>query len=352
MSQLTITSYSPEHREAVAEFQELLWQGGTRRNAAYLDWKYAQNPYVDHRYIVLAWAGDGLAGMVGAFGALWEMGNGDRVMLPCLADTVVAPGLRGSPLFLSMLDTLLEHLRADAVPWLLDFGDQPAGPAMLMRGWRAIGPWAIASSGARPKEAVTRHWVDGEEELSVGPRSAVPVRFRSTVDPAALGDFAVNPDPGGRVRHVRDAEYLHWRFSNPLATYYFLTAGERQLHGYLVAHRARLDALDGPTPTTIMECEAQSEEIWLDLIELALSRLAGREVLMWARDLSAPRLSGLQSLGLGLHLPTGRITKDANLPNMLVSSTGTALGSDSSQLSHLNHPSEWDLRAVCGRSWR
>src|SRR5215203_2506209 len=113
MTEYRITGYMPRDLRAVVHLQRLLWCGGSRGNAAYLDWKYRQNPYLDQRYLVLAWAGDELAGMVGAFGACWEANGRDRVMLPCLADTVVEPEHLGGPLFGRLLDELIEWLRAD-----------------------------------------------------------------------------------------------------------------------------------------------------------------------------------------------------------------------------------------------
>lgn len=353
MTDYRLTGYRPDHRRAVTHLQRLLWGGGTRGNAAYLDWKYHQNPYLDHRYLVLAWAGDELVGMIGAFGACWEMPGLDRTMLPCLADTVVAPEHRGGPLFNRMLDELIARLHADGVPWLLDFGDQPAAPAMLMRGWQAIGPWAVAIAGREEPDAERRRWRGTGRTRLQGSRSGAAMRPFQTARPsalAAMAAFVAQLQPGTGVRHVRDAQYFTWRSRNPLARYFYLAAGPREPDGYLVAHRSRTDAEEGPTPTTIVECEAARDDVWMDLLEAALSRLPGTVAIMWARDISPARLAGLGALGFRLDEPTGRLTRDAHLPNLLVRSTGALAGS--SPLAALASPSAWDLRAVCGRSWR
>jgi hypothetical protein len=355
MTEYLITGYTPGDRRAVAYLQRLLWHGGPRHNTAYLEWKYRQNPYLDHRYIVLAWDGDELVGMIGAFGAYWEANSRDRMMLPCLADTVVATEHRGGPLFGRMLDELIDRLRADGVPWLLDFGDQPAGPAMLMQGWKAIGPWALAAA-RRERPIAERHsWTRRHRPRIRGSRSGIAILPTQTAHPSSLAAMAalVAQLPlGNGVRHVRDTQYLTWRYQNPLAHYFYLAAGLQELDGYLVAHCSRVDpdAQGRPTPTTIIDCEATSDEVWIDLLEVALSLLPGSVVLMWARDVSPGRLAGLGPVGFELDEPTGRLTRDVHLPNLLVHSMGIL--AESSPFAKLDMPSAWDLRAVCGRSWR
>ena len=349
-----IESYKPCNEGAVASLQQLLWQGGLRRNAAYLDWKYYQNPYLDHRYIMLAWAGPELVGMVGAFGAYWEGRNRSRLMLPCLADTVVAPGHQGGPLFGYMLDEIVARLRVDGIPWILDFGDQPAGPAMLMRGWKAIGPWPIAVARRQGPVAMERAWLRPNGFLLRGSRSKIAIQITQTTPASSLAGMAAlvaQLPAGNRVRHVRDRKYFIWRSRNPLAHYFYLTAGSQKMEGYLVAHRGRVDPNPKmqATPTTITECEAATDDLWMDLLEVALSCLPGSVVLMWARDTSPTRLNELRSVGFELDQPTGRLTQDWHLPNLLVRSTGVP---SVSPFANLDASSAWDLRAVCGRSWR
>lgn len=348
----TLTTYSAGHSTAVAELQQLLWQGGPAGNARYLDWKYFQNPYVDNPYLVLAWSDDRLVGMIGAFGACWEIPGRGREMLPCLADTVIVPAHRGSALFMRMLDHLLPRLAADGVPWLLDFGDQPAGPAMVMRGWKAIGPWAVASTGPRTFERRRHQGGGGDPQGAVtGRRSGRIVRALESLDANAVAELIARTTSTDRARHVRDVPYLQWRFRNPLAHYYYVAAGEETaLQGCLVGHRTRVDALDGDTPTTIMDCEAISDEIWADLIDAALGWLPGREVLMWARDLTPARMGMLAGLGLTIRRPTGRLTADVGFPNLLICPTGAPFGSET--VAGLSDPSLWDLSFICGRSWR
>jgi hypothetical protein len=151
-----------------------------------------------------------------------------------------------------------------------------------------------------------------------------------------------------RIRHVRDPFYLEWRHRNPLARFVFLVAGSTGLDGYLVAHQRRY-ADRSADPTTITECEAASDEVWADLLEAALA-LPGSVVWLWARDLTPARVALLRQLRFTLDAPTGRLTQDGHLPHLIVKSIGAPTGA--CLLPDLTSPSSWDLRGVCGRSWR
>jgi hypothetical protein len=51
-----------------------------------------------------------------------------------------------------------------------------------------------------------------------------------------------------------------------------------------------------------------------------------------------------------IQVPTGRLTADIDFPNLLVCPTGAPCSGPT--LSRLSDVSLWDLRAICGRSWR
>ncbi|GAA0636794.1 hypothetical protein GCM10010174_68110 [Kutzneria viridogrisea] len=347
----SVTGCTPADYADIADIQEGLLAGGRDGNLAYLKWKYGANPYLDDRYTVLARSGGAgggdLIGMVGVFGSCWEAG-GQRFVLPCLTDTIVAPEYRNSSAFHDMVDTVLELLRRDGVPWLLDFGDQGTIPSMLVRGWRMVGPWAQSAltrpEGFRPPAA----WE--EVPPSSGANSGVLLRATPGADLDAMVAVARGVPQDGRVRVVRDRAYFTWRAANPLARYYYLVAGGEEPQGYLVAHRSGVDTDEGPTPTTIVECEARTDEVFADLVLAAHERLPGRRVVMGTRDVCRAGLDVLTSLGADIVQPTGRFTRDRPLPNLIIRDTGTA--GVLAELAGLLEPEVWDFRGVTGRGWR
>ncbi|MEU7641434.1 GNAT family N-acetyltransferase [Streptomyces sp. NPDC039016] len=346
MTGFSLTGCTARDRLEIADFQDSLWRGGTAANLAYMDWKYGANPYLDDRYVTLAREGGELVGMVGVFGACWEVA-GERFTLPCLTDTVVAPRYQGSPLFRILTDEVVARLRADGVPWLLDFGDQGAGPAMLMNGWRPIGPWGQAVLKRAKPLVADRPW----HELAAvrGAGSGLVVRPLEAVDAEAMAGLVDRLPAGTGLRPVRDAGYFRWRAANPLARYFHLVAGDDPIEGYLIGHRSGVDTDDGGTPTTIVDCEATSDAVFADLVTAAVEQLPGAEVLMWVRDLPAARIAALRARGAELDEPTGLFTRDMYLPNLVIRATGADVPG---ALSSIHGPDMWNLSGVSGRAWR
>ncbi|WP_159787001.1 GNAT family N-acetyltransferase [Streptomyces sp. NHF165] len=346
MTGFSFTGCTPHDRLEIADFQDSLWRGGRRANLAYLDWKYATNPHLDDRYVTLAREDGELAGMVGVFGSCWEVA-GERFTLPCLTDTVVAPRHQGSSLFRMLTDEVVARLRADGVPWVLDFGDQGAGPAMLMNGWRLIGPWAQAVVTRDKPLVAERPW----HELPAVRGAASGLTLHPLPDVAAetMAGLVARLPGGPGPRPVRDAAYFRWRAANPLARYFHLVAGDGPVEGYLIGHRSGVDTDDGETPTTIVDCEATSDAVFADLVETALAWLPGAQVLMWTRDLPARRVAALRALGAELDAPTGQFTRDMYLPSLMVRATGAE---PPPALRGIDSPEGWNLSGVSGRAWR
>jgi GNAT superfamily N-acetyltransferase len=344
----SITGCTPADHPEIAAIQEGLWAGGADGNQAYLEWKYHANPYLDDRYTVLARDDRGrLVGMVGVFGSCWEA-EGQRFVLPCVTDTIVAPEHRNRPVFHEMVDAVLDRLRRDGIPWLLDFGDQGTIPSMLIRGWRMVGPWS-QSVLTRQGDVLDRlPW--SRVPPTYGVRSGVPIRATLEPDVPAMVRVVRGLPADGRVRVARDAAHFTWRAANPLARYYYLLAGDREPEGYLVAHRSGVDTDDGRTPTTIVECEAGSDDVYADLVLAAHQLLPGRRLIMWTRDMSDAGRAVLAGLGTEVVQPTGRFTRDRPLPNLLVRDTG--VDQVPAPLADLVKPDVWDFRGVSGRGWR
>ncbi|MET9498116.1 hypothetical protein [Streptomyces sp. NPDC006552] len=350
---ITLSSCTPADHAEVCALQEGLWAGGPASNQAYLEWKYHANPFLDDRYTVLARTGpaDGsaLVGVVGVFGSPWEY-RGRRLTLPCLTDTILADSHRNSPLFHEMVDEVLTRLRRDGIPWLLDFGDQGTVPALLIRGWQQVGVWG---------QSVLTRTTDADpggpwDDLPVlrGARSGLRITASRTPDLNAMTEVVRDVPDDGRVRVARDASYFAWRAANPLARYFHLVARSEEggAQGYLVAHRSGVDGDDGPTPTTVVECEARTEEAYADLVRAAHETLPGTRVLMWTRDTPEAAAKVLADLGAEFVEPTGRPTRDRPLPGLLIRETGAA--PDPAGLPDLIRLDAWDFRGVSGRGWR
>ncbi len=330
-----LSMFEPDHLEGICELQDLLWGGGAQANSAYFGWKYQLNPYLEPIHVVLAMDNGRPVGMLGAFGALWETADGQTLLIPCLSDTVIAPSLRSTALFMSMLGRLVEDLRAGGHATLLDFGDQPSAAAMRLRGWKLVDRWAIATrpngAGLAGRSRATDLDIDLEPEPNLAELAAL----------ARAVPFA------GAIRHVRDTGYFRWRHANPLARYRYLVArraGEAQ--GYLLLHRPK-GRWAMNAPTVLADSAAADDETWTRLLAHASALCGDEHLQVPARNLSPIRQAALEASGFAVQHPTGYITRDIDLPHLLLREILPA-----NQPVGLSQSSTWDLSATCGRSWR
>ena len=105
------TCYRPELWDSIVSLFGL-----TRTDqlaAAYLDWKYTRNPYIETPLIYLVTRGDEIVGMRGAYGTKWEIGAAageDGVVVPCFGDLVIAPEHRDRGLVTEIMRMALRDL--------------------------------------------------------------------------------------------------------------------------------------------------------------------------------------------------------------------------------------------------
>lgn len=103
-----------------------------------------------------------------------------------------------------------------------------------------------------------------------GRRSAGPVMLSRSPRPREMADLVARLPWGGGIRHVRDADYLAWRFRNPLHEYRFLFWDDGGLQGYLVLQRYLSECADQGC-VNIADWEAADEHIRSGLLEAALT---------------------------------------------------------------------------------
>jgi GNAT superfamily N-acetyltransferase len=313
MSDYEIVPYEPKFRDALLELQSFLWGKNQKANAAYLDWKYFQNPYAGVARIYLALHDGKVVAMRGLFGTLWEVGTPPvSVNMPCAADLVIAPEHRGRGVFTK----LMEHIQADesandACPYLLNLS---AGTATrlgsLTMGWRSVGPLPVTAStqpadwwgrftrttvGAlgrvlRPSSAPFL-WIDRHLHRDGG-RIGPHVFVSDEPRPEAMAQLVRRLGHDGRVRHRRDESYFEWRFRQPRAVYRFFFRVDDGLDAYLVLHSKR----DSGGPVTIVDCESVSPGGASELLTAALRLGVAARVSTWSCTLSAESRATLRRL--------------------------------------------------------
>jgi hypothetical protein len=300
-----IVRYSDEFKSQVLKLQAHHWGPDLALNAAYLEWKYEDNPYVKTPLTYLAlWEGD-VVGMRGLCGARWEIGSsGQAVSVLCASDLVIAPAHRNRGLLNTMTMTALKDLVNSDYRYVFNLSPSPVTYlSFLAMGWRSIGPletmrwqatggtilrWLLGHgqtlrhfypSSRRLRTEAKRETAPslagacrtfssldanrGGEARAVSPHVSVHQRPR----PEAMAELIARIGSDGRMRHVRDAQYFGWRFRNPKSIYRFLLWEGTRLEGYLVL-RTRVHAVR--KIVSIVDWEATNGQVREDLLRAAI----------------------------------------------------------------------------------
>ena len=303
-----IVPYSAEHKPLVAELARHLWSPDPRLNERYLDWKYHHNPYVRDPLLYLAFVGDKLAGMRGAFGSLWEIGNpAEFFVLPYADDLVIDPAFRGQGLHRVIMNFALRDLAGRGYRYVVNLsaGKVTAKASMNIR-WRDAGTVRalyrrtlrktaadFLTDRAKPLPLLWRwahklstfsgrsgdHLFDRlDARFSAWDRDAASPFVHRTPLIREMSQLVARLPKDGRIRHVRDETFFAWRFSNPLYDYRFLHIGRERLRGYMVLQRSPFFIGDR---ASIVDWEAESDLIRAELLAAVIEDGRFPELCIW-----------------------------------------------------------------------
>jgi GNAT superfamily N-acetyltransferase len=303
-----IVPYARDFDSQIAELQTSLWSSDRALNAAYLRWKYVENPFRTDRVLMqLALSGGRVVAMRGMFGSLWEVGDAaTRHLFPHADDFVVAPGHRNRGVAHRIMTGLLAEAGRCGAPFAISFSVSPVTfVASLATGWRSAGSYRTVWSGTSASPtlervrnrlrrsrgfAVLRRWYAGGHFRRLDRRAGSAPSGMSLARqprPREMAELVARLPWDGRLRHVRDADYFAWRFRNPLSDYRFLYAGDRELKGYLVLQRFVSNRLDRGQ-VSIADWEAEDERTRAMLLDAALDAGCFRHLQTWTAGASEP----------------------------------------------------------------
>jgi hypothetical protein len=316
------TRYHPKYREGVVQLQTALWGSNLAINSDYLAWKYEQSPYLDEPLIHLALHNDRVVAMRGFCGAQWEIGHtGQVVIMPCTADTTIAPEHRRRGLLRQLLRFSDTDKALSAFPYILGLSaGAPVYFCALSEGWRVIGSYGtmvrtapirkLLQSG-RLKNLARRfkHHSSIAKLLSVATQLRRPhsplghIQITTEPRPEAMARLVERTDRPDKIRHVKDQRYYAWRFRSPLSSYRFFYWQKNTLDGFLVLQKSILPAAG---PAHIVEWAATNREVLIELLQAAVQYTGLGTIELWAATLPDEMVAFLceQSFTKGeSHLP-------------------------------------------------
>ena len=282
-----IRPYTESFRDQILELQTHHWGANAERNAAYLQWKYYENPYIEEPCITLALQEDRVVGMRGMYGACWQAGEpAESFVGPCAGDVVIHPTHRGHGLFDRMMQCAEAELARRGYRYAFNLSSSATTYINCLKlGWEGIGSLGHVKRAARKRKRIAAVW----GSLWSAPAADTP-------RPEAMAQLVRHSTRHGRIRHVRDAAYLSWRFRNPFSRYRFLfepEAPSADLHGFLVLQHP----VDEPSTLHIVDWEADDPGIFAGLLERAIRSKHQRRLETWSGCASPADQSRLRQSG-------------------------------------------------------
>jgi GNAT superfamily N-acetyltransferase len=365
-----VVPYSTEHKPLVAELQRHLWNPDEHLNASYLEWKYHQNPYISDPLIYLAFVGEKLVGMRGAFGTRWEVGNPAKFFtLPYADDLVIDPAYRRQGLHRVIMSFALRDLAERGYRYVVNLSANPITlkASMDMR-WRNAGKVKplhrrslrktaaeFLASRARRLPILWR-WANNLSDLSgrsgnhlfdrLDARFSASDRWRNSGSVFAqrtplareMAQLVARLPRDGRIRHARDETFFAWRFRNPLRNHRFLYVGRERLRGYVVLQQ--WPSVTGDR-ASIVDWEAESDLVRAELLSAAIECGEFPELYIWQLGASpsvVQMLEGYRFKSLGAPHENSVLVRSAgdDEPN-----TPWILGG-----CRLDDANQWDLRMI------
>jgi GNAT superfamily N-acetyltransferase len=353
MDDYEIRKYDLQFKNQLLQLQAHHWGRDNARNAAYFEWKYERNPYMEMPSIFLALKDEVVVGMLGMYGAKWEFGKDRQISFcPCPADVVVHPAHRRKGLFKRLMLAQFQDLTARGFvhTFALSAGTM-SYPGLISLGWKSIG--SIETMRRHQEQNFKRPLQKLKAALRLPEPRKKPffsldqvsgkrgIVIQKTARPEQMSQLVKRLSYDGRIRHVRDAPYFAWRFQNPFSQYRFLFYGSNVLDGYLVL-QASYDSCK--SSATIVDWEASTLEIRIELIQAALECGLFEDLFAWSAMLSDDVRVVLRDLGFK---PVSTTGGNHDSP-VLVRPLQDIENKENWKLGHycLFDRSSWDLRWV------
>jgi hypothetical protein len=304
------TRYQSRYREEVVQLQTAAaWIPDLALSAAYLAWKYDQNPYLNEPHIYLAVQNKRVVGMRGLCGAQWKIGQtGQNLVLPCAGDTIIAPEHRSQGLLRQLLRFQHADLALAAFPYILSFSaGAPVSYCSLSEGWRIVGAYGtlVRTSPIRKlfrldsTKNFARSWQRHpviNKLWRVATQLRRPALGRAEIltssDPRVeeMAWLVARTESSDKIRQHKDPRYYAWRFRSPLSRYRFLYWQRTTLEGFLVLQRSSESTLG---PVRVVDWAAATPEVLIDLLQAAVREVGLSSLEIWSATLPETLVAAL-----------------------------------------------------------
>ncbi len=305
---------SEADKDATLQLWGKLWLTKPARNSRNHEWKYGQNSIPGASVVRIIGDTNKVVGAVGAQGNRWSVA-GRIEAIPCLGDIIVDTDRRGSTSFGQLVESISTTLAAAGVDRMYIFGSGAYVPHLAMTGWHLVQTIATAELKLRSSKSPSfwRRLTPFGRPPRTRTLGQARIVTRRSPRPAQMAELVERLDLDALMTQVRDSAFYEYRYRNPLSHYRFLYCYKgAELRGFIAlqVHAREVASRD----VSIVEWEALDDSTRSLLLEAAAS--SGVNTLhAWATDHNRAEL---ETAGFVLSEPSGRLTTDASLPNLMV----------------------------------
>lgn len=371
---LRIVRYDSGQKETVARFLTGLWSRDEDCNRRCLEWKYERNPLNAQPRMYLAYIGDEVIASRGFYPSRWELGSPAKQHTVLVADdALVDERVRNQSVMHRLMRVALDELHRDGEDFVFNLTGGPVTVlSSLAMGWKSSGafePLRRMSSTQRVRRRMRKVLASSPVLWRYADRTFLHVdrgdpferfdRLPPMLDDVPGVNVVAAREPrtaemaklisrighDGRLRHVRDAQWLEWRLRNPLADYRFLYAGSNHsLEGYAI-FRSRGDHHSRDNPVHLVDLEAIDERTRAALLRVAARPGLFDELRAWSATLRPADVGALTRAGFR---PFMRSAARLSEPCVLVRATATHRPHEQWVLDGISllQPGSWDMRML------
>jgi GNAT superfamily N-acetyltransferase len=367
-----IVPYEPAFRSQVMALRARTW-ASERWGERYFAWKYERNPYLSTPLIHLALHRGDVVAVRCYYGTCWEMGDRhDRVVLPSSDDLVVAQEHRKHGVMALLVRAGIDDLARRGFDYTISSSaGRITSIALLTMGWKSAAPlepvayfgwrqrmhralrdrvrgkrvvWRLALESSKDRDGSTTPFARLDRHgRRPAPGGHGVIAMASNARADAMADLHQRVGHDGRIRHVRDATYLAWRYENPLREHRFVYHEvDGRLEGYLAF--ARWHIYQEPMlPFTLTDWESSSPHGLEMLLRHALEHARFDKLGTWAATLSDETRAIFARAGF---VPTDQDLRARGLPCLLVQKLAQRDGEWTLGGHRLLNPASWDVRIL------
>ena len=295
MSEINIRLFDKGDTESFLELYEQIFNKPGKQE--WFEWKYQNNPYMQHVPIYVAKDKDKVIGARPFFAldVAWDDKTWTAIQ-PC--DTMVHPDYRGQGIFTRMTQQSLDFYSDQPVDLIFNFPNDKSRPGYLKMDWKevmSIPEWYRFNDLNKPiaSESESRflNYVSNIitncgaiynslcDWTSPSPSPRIETEVTKSIPTQALTELYEYAKPNS-IHAVRNEQFYNWRFNNPQRQYKTILAKEKgTVKGAAITGMPKYNELTHARITEILPKKNQDSNVIISILDRIIDEYSHADVI-------------------------------------------------------------------------